>query len=295
MPPEYAAVVERALRKNPDDRFPSAEAMERELLTLIAKESPPPRKLGEYLSELFPEETDQDRMLTRAILSGELRQQRTPSFTNVSVIAQTISKEIPQAPPAARSRTTLVIGIALAMILVTCGIVLEKFRASPATASAKVTEPVALAPVEPPKPEVVPEALPPPAPVVTPPVVVVEAAGGTAGGPARAHVKESKAARHRAEHGGAISHAAPHETALPAPPPVEPRPTGSPGMLAVRVAPWAEVYLDGQRLGTTPFEPVSVPSGSHHLRLVNDEIHATKDMTIEIRPGEVALVKQKLQ
>jgi len=42
-------------------------------------------------------------------------------------------------------------------------------------------------------------------------------------------------------------------------------------------------------------EPVSVPAGSHKLKLVNSEIHATKVMTVEVKPGETSLVKAKLE
>jgi hypothetical protein len=53
--------------------------------------------------------------------------------------------------------------------------------------------------------------------------------------------------------------------------------------------------VDGQLAGTTPFEPISVPSGRHSIRLVNDEIHAEKTLTVEVRPGETAMLKAKLE
>jgi hypothetical protein len=69
----------------------------------------------------------------------------------------------------------------------------------------------------------------------------------------------------------------------------------STGRLAVLVAPWAKVYVDGQEKGTTPFAPLEMKAGRHHVLLVNDEIHASREMTVEVRAGRTATVRIKLE
>ncbi|MHB1844227.1 MAG: protein kinase domain-containing protein [Deltaproteobacteria bacterium] len=71
--------------------------------------------------------------------------------------------------------------------------------------------------------------------------------------------------------------------------------TTGPGQLAVRVAPWADVYVDGQKIGTTPFAPIALPAGHHVVRLVNDVLHASREEQVELRPGETHTVKARLE
>jgi hypothetical protein len=70
---------------------------------------------------------------------------------------------------------------------------------------------------------------------------------------------------------------------------------GLPGRLVVRVLPWAAVYLDGRMVGTTPFEPMDVPSGPHCLELVNEELHVKRSFNVDVRAGETAMVQEKLE
>jgi hypothetical protein len=44
------------------------------------------------------------------------------------------------------------------------------------------------------------------------------------------------------------------------------------GSLSLNATPWAEVWLDGQRLGETPLGNLSVPIGSHDLVLRHPEL-----------------------
>ncbi len=73
------------------------------------------------------------------------------------------------------------------------------------------------------------------------------------------------------------------------------QPRGPPGRLVVRVLPWASVYIDGRMVGTTPFEPVEVPSGVHCILLLNDELHVKRSVTVDVRAGETAVLQQKLE
>jgi len=64
--------------------------------------------------------------------------------------------------------------------------------------------------------------------------------------------------------GSAQAPAGPPPPAIPAPPPASRQ-----GWLKVAVSPWADVVIDGTAIGTTPFEPVALESGSHTVRLVH--------------------------
>jgi serine/threonine-protein kinase len=62
------------------------------------------------------------------------------------------------------------------------------------------------------------------------------------------------------------------------------------GTLAVNVSDWAEVFLDGQSIGTTPLRDVSVAAGHHRLELRNPQRNLEKRLTIVIHPHQVTRV-----
>jgi serine/threonine-protein kinase len=88
--------------------------------------------------------------------------------------------------------------------------------------------------------------------------------------------------------------AAPVPAAPPVPAPAAASASGSPGTLVVRVGPWADVYLDGKHLGKTPFDPLVVPSGTHTIRLINDELKKDITLPLEIQPGVQNLFKHRM-
>jgi len=60
------------------------------------------------------------------------------------------------------------------------------------------------------------------------------------------------------------------------------------GYLALRVTPWAEVYLNGEYYDTTPLKhPISLPSGKYEIKLVNPNFSAWADSVV-ITAGETA-------
>ncbi|MEW5738790.1 MAG: protein kinase [Myxococcota bacterium] len=65
----------------------------------------------------------------------------------------------------------------------------------------------------------------------------------------------------------------------PKPPPV---PKGPTAQVEFRVRPFGTIYLDGKLLGDTPMEPVSVTVGKHALRIVNKELGREEKRTIEV-------------
>jgi eukaryotic-like serine/threonine-protein kinase len=72
-------------------------------------------------------------------------------------------------------------------------------------------------------------------------------------------------------------------------------PATGPGELMVQVAPWADVFVDGQKVGTTPFAPIELPAGRHEVRLENGPLHVVRKMAVQVRAGKTAVVKATLQ
>lgn len=60
------------------------------------------------------------------------------------------------------------------------------------------------------------------------------------------------------------------------------RPAATPGQLSVNTRPWSQVYLGNRNLGTTPIGGVSLPAGTHRLRLVDrDGNEHRRSVTVE--------------
>jgi serine/threonine-protein kinase len=64
----------------------------------------------------------------------------------------------------------------------------------------------------------------------------------------------------------------------------------SPGYLRVLVTPWAEVWVDGQRVDVTPFaRPIPLPEGTHYVTLVHPSAPVEK-RTVAIVHGETRTI-----
>jgi serine/threonine-protein kinase len=62
------------------------------------------------------------------------------------------------------------------------------------------------------------------------------------------------------------------------------------GYLRVLATPWAEVWVDGQRLDVTPFaRPIALPQGTHYVTLVHPSAPAEK-RTVSILRGETRTI-----
>jgi serine/threonine-protein kinase len=63
------------------------------------------------------------------------------------------------------------------------------------------------------------------------------------------------------------------------------------GTLELRVRPYATVFLDGKRLGDTPMGSLPLPAGRYTLRLVNRELKEEVTKSIEVRAGALTTVR----
>lgn len=66
------------------------------------------------------------------------------------------------------------------------------------------------------------------------------------------------------------------------------------GRLNVRVAPWAEVKVDGRRVGITPLKPISLLEGEHEVTLANSELKAKKTVRVTVEAGRDVELKVKM-
>jgi hypothetical protein len=66
------------------------------------------------------------------------------------------------------------------------------------------------------------------------------------------------------------------------------------GWLNLRTEPWCDVYLSGERIGTTPLNRLLIPAGRYWLKLVNKPAGIEKAIQVEIRRGEVSTNRLRL-
>jgi hypothetical protein len=89
--------------------------------------------------------------------------------------------------------------------------------------------------------------------------------------------------------GGALQATAHREGQTAGAHPLELTPS-SPGYLRVLAMPWAEVWVDGQRVDVTPFaRGIPLPPGAHYVTLVHPNAPVEK-RTVTVAPGETRTV-----
>jgi hypothetical protein len=59
------------------------------------------------------------------------------------------------------------------------------------------------------------------------------------------------------------------------------------GTLRINSLPWAEIYLDGSFVGTTPQANLLLGAGRHRVKLVNQPMEMSKTFVVEIQSGKV--------
>ncbi len=67
------------------------------------------------------------------------------------------------------------------------------------------------------------------------------------------------------------------------------------GHVVVDAQPWADVYLGGKKLGSTPLPPTQLYEGVYTLRLVNPELHSERIVSVTVSPGRTSKVTEVLK
>ena len=287
VPEVLIEAVARATAAQPDDRFPTARAMQRELDAWVVAErgrrgqaDPLDHTLSAFLTALFPdwsERTEADALGGAAGAAGTATMQsvaetvgldpetasRVQVLTGVRAARQT---RPPSEPPARRGRTVAFASgalVAAAAVAVALGIMsARRGDADPARPAdpRPAAEPVAAK-------VLVPRPAPPPAPVPEPEPE-----------PEPAPIAEEP----------------------PQPPPPRPDRKGTPttqapaktakemGTLDLNAVPWAYVSINGGPEEETPIKARKLPAGKHRVLIRNPVLERHREMTIEISPGETS-------
>jgi hypothetical protein len=66
------------------------------------------------------------------------------------------------------------------------------------------------------------------------------------------------------------------------------------GQLKINVRPWADVYIDGKRMGSTPLKPLELTVGEHTVLVKNEKLAEERSFRIIIKPNEVVSRKVDL-
>ncbi|MFZ5468261.1 MAG: serine/threonine-protein kinase [Myxococcota bacterium] len=68
------------------------------------------------------------------------------------------------------------------------------------------------------------------------------------------------------------------------------------GEVKVLIAPWAEVFVDGKRVGMTPLDaPLALSAGPHTMRLVNRELGVDRTISVQVEAGRSVTVREDLR
>jgi serine/threonine-protein kinase len=241
VPPELDTIVLRMLAKRPEDRFPSARWLFREL-----------RNLEEKLEKDAPVETRKAERAAPRVSADD------PTLILGSARAAPAPERARWAPYAGAMAAVLV-GLAVAFFAL-------REAATPGEASrqAESPPPALPAPVlvaETPSPQ------PPPAPAPA-----ADKPPGPAPSPKPVRVAKKKPAPAPAPIAAPAPALEPFVVLAPAPePPPPPRPAvRETAKLTLAVSPWGEVYIDGRLRGTTPpLAEIELPPGRHRLEIRN--------------------------
>lgn len=281
--PELEEVVRTALERDPDKRFQSAAELQSALELWLARTGEPvtSNSLGLLMNQIFPEATDKDRVLTRALLQGDIQSQDTPWKARIAKQPEG-SFQVSAGRHRARMLRLWLVAAGLIGALAVGGVVFlrtngqidstvlaESPPAPPHPATGAIAPHV---PSEPPSAAQRP-LTDMPAVTTAPAAPVVPAARPPAAPPNGGLADEAKVRRPayvRAHHGG------------------------GPGRLDIEVRPWASVSIDGRPVGVTPFAPVSLTAGRHRVELDNGDLGAKVTRTVDIRAGETETLREKL-
>ncbi|ADO75417.1 serine/threonine-protein kinase [Stigmatella aurantiaca] len=313
--PELEEISLRAIARNPQERFPSAESMAVALEGYaLGAGAMTQQKVKNLLRALFGEEADIiSAVSTRPKSGGSLNaspgaaqvgsasvstgtssalkktgdapQQTSSQWVNVDLSTHfTVSiAEVPvpvssaalspapaPAPPPPSQPTRrfapwLVAGGGAVALLVGAGLTLPALRDSSGAAPARVSL----------------QTLPLAGPNSPPPVPV---AVDVAPMPPEAPAEAVPAPAPPAPETQAAAEADSDEQAPPSPEKRAARPAAKPssGTVSLRVNPWAEVLYAGKSLGVTPMAPFELPSGTHTLTLVNQDLDVKRKVRVVV-------------
>jgi serine/threonine-protein kinase len=128
VPPELDAIVLKALKRNPDERWQSTREMGKALRRVLVQEEElvGPAELADWMAELFPEGEARKRRLMDIARTGEAwgetdpphRAQERSGSRNLRIPKTAGATRVPPAPPLPASLLVMVIGVATVLTAV---------------------------------------------------------------------------------------------------------------------------------------------------------------------------------
>ena len=324
--PEMEEIVHKALAREPDDRYETAQAM-REALLAFANRNGETRTsdIGAIVTELYAKKRDEIATIVRERLAmiatedaseseglrlstpdlpimDEQSERSMPSMLSIGSGAKSVPSSLTPhgvvqqvggnsvAPPASKKTVNVLVACLLVLLLLVgglAGLVVSNMRSDKTTAA--MTPAVA-------------ETLPATNTVMAPkpePAPVVEAKPAAENKTPEAKTAEPAAAPAPAPkpHNPPPAVAqrwTPSPAPAPAPQPEVVRPAApaatapeqEQGFLTLDTYPWTRVSVNGRVLGNTPLVRVSLPAGTHVLTLENPQDNVKQTTTVVIKANE---------
>jgi len=266
VPPALEEVAMAALQREPEDRYASAREMGRALRRALASHGEPvgPAEIAEWMQELFAVDRERElEMIETARRHAEPRplRERTGAIT----VTRSTGGVAAPPPPTGGSRAPL---LPLALLVVALLAVAAWWLTRPSTTPTDARAEAPSAAPSSPSPPAIPE-------IETPEVAEpqVPAPEPTLAAPETEPAPQPE-----------VAPPAERPTRRPPPRPAPPPEDGTVN-LAARGG-WAEVYEGGRLLGQTPFR-VTLPAGTHRLRLLPFGEEPAIALELEVRAGEV--------
>ena len=281
VPQELSDIVGRALQRDPDERYRSAQELREDLDAFTRHEGLHSTRgeLGAFLAGYFDKDRDEQRAILKAHMAGELQGQvLTPVPSGGSGSHSGVVTHPPAQQRQGPGRWAIALVFLLAALVGAMAAWLLR-RESPEVAESNGVRSEPLEPLvresEAPVPEAESdsEAEPEPEPeseLVPDPEPVMAAEPVE-----RSPMRRRRRARRRAPMETVMT-----EEIMEAAPAVES------GFLTLDTIPWSEVRLGSRNLGTTPLRRIELPAGSHSLTLVNPERGLRTRYQVTIRAGQ---------
>jgi eukaryotic-like serine/threonine-protein kinase len=290
VPRDVEAVAMTLLRRDRNDRYPTAEAAIDALLCCRDVPRDGRGQLVHLLAARFPRASGARPQRGVCAAPYAPRAQRPAQIT----VAAPPSGIAPAAAPVIRAtrrarRRALARPVLGGLVVAALAIVAMFVRGDSAPPDARAVGPYMHAPVT------VSPAVPRPA---APEIVSVPSAPAPAGpeaarAPGAGRGASPSPAVSAAAPGAVASAARTGERAPARPPPAhhDRARVARTGELAIIVTPWAMIWLNGKPSGQTPFR-APVPAGVYHVRLVNDDLDQDQTMSVTVEPDQTATVER---
>ena len=305
VPEGLAAVALKALQRDPDSRYQTAEQLRTALEDWLRTQpnAPGSAELGAYMGQLFAEKIEKQSRLIEAARAGIIGSVDSSigrvGGTPMGDLSMPGGLPTPVVRSPQRRAPLFLAGVGVALLgLMAAGLALRRTEPPPAPAAVAVVPASMFIETDPLAAVVFLDGrLLGPAPVLIPDLAV------------GSHTVRAEAADHEAAERTVELHKLGERTnllltlkpiaALPAVVvgDVVPKPAAArvlKGKLTLSTTPWSQVFEGGRLLGETPLVELALPVGKHTLRLKNAERGLSKTIVVDIKPNKTTLLREKL-